>query len=339
MFNYKSIFRTSPFLNFILIIVGRVYFKISYLARFKRQKLNLEDFQNISNQFLVLPVSTHWDNDLYGIGFNLLLYAKSTKPEIACFIEHGYYFGSYVSKNTFLHNNKTVMTFGKSREDKLINNNPSAKIIKIGPYIHYAKSILKTSEVHLQKKKYGKSMLVFIDHSTKDLQLYHNDEKLIKQIKNLVNSHNIKTVLICLYWKDIKMGIHKNYEKAGFKIVCSGYRDDIFFLARLRSLIEISDLTASNSVGTHVPYCLTLEKPHILIDDSKIGNVKDIYTKGEGISDQVYYNRLSEIEEVENILRQSHDPIELKSNKILNSYFGFSEIKSPSELSDLINNI
>ena len=164
-------------------------------------------------------------------------------------------------------------------------------------------------------------------------------KKLIKQIKNLVNSHNIKTVLICLYWKDIKMGIHKNYEKAGFKIVCSGYRDDIFFLARLRSLIEISDLTASNSVGTHVPYCLTLEKPHILIDDSKIGNVKDIYTKGEGISDQVYYNRLSEIEEVENILRQSHDPIELKSNKILNSYFGFSEIKSPSELSDLINNI
>ena len=180
MFNYKSIFRTSPFLNFILIIVGRVYFKISYLARFKRQKLNLEDFQNISNQFLVLPVSTHWDNDLYGIGFNLLLYAKSTKPEIACFIEHGYYFGSYVSKNTFLHNNKTVMTFGKSREDKLINNNPSAKIIKIGPYIHYAKSILKTSEVHLQKKKYGKSMLVFIDHSTKDLQLYHNDEKIDK---------------------------------------------------------------------------------------------------------------------------------------------------------------
>ena len=56
-------------------------------------------------------------------------------------------------------------------------------------------------------------MLVFIDHSTKDLQFYHNDEKLIKQIKNLVNSHNIKTVLICLYWKDIKMGVIKIMKK------------------------------------------------------------------------------------------------------------------------------
>ena len=339
MFNYKLILRTSPFLNFILINIRRAYFKMSYLSRFKRQKLNLEDFQNISKQFLVLPVSTHWDNDLYGIGFNLLIYAQSAKPELACFIEHGYYFGSYVSKNTFLHNNKTVVTFGKSREDKLVNNNPSAKIIKIGPYIHYTKSILKTSEVNLLKKKYGKTMLVFIDHSTKDFQLYHNDEELIKQIKNLVNSHNIKTVLICLYWKDIKMGIHKNYEKAGFKIVCSGYRDDIFFLRRLRSLIEISDLTASNSLGTHVPYCLTLDKPHILIDDSKIGDEKEIYMKGEGIDETTYYNRLSEIKEVEDILKQSHDPIELKSNKILNNFFGFSEIKSPSELSDLINNI
>ena len=134
-------------------------------------------------------------------------------------------------------------------------------------------------------------------------------------------------------------GSHKNYEKAGFKIVCSGYRDDIFFLGRLRSLIAISDLTVSNAIGTHVPYCLTLEKPHILINDSKIGNVKDTHTKGEGISDQLYYDRLSEVEEVENILRQTHDPIELKSNKILNNYFGFSEIKSPSELSYLINNI
>ena len=63
------------------------------------------------------------------------------------------------------------MTFGKSREDKLINNNPSAKIIKIGPYIHYAQSILKTSEVNLQKKKYGKNMLVFIDHRDKFYQI------------------------------------------------------------------------------------------------------------------------------------------------------------------------
>ena len=152
MFNYKSIFRSSTFLNSILIYIGRAYFKMSYLARLKRQKLNLEDFQNISNQFLVLPVSTHWDNDLYGIGYNLLKYALSTKPEITCFIEHGYYFGPYVSNNTFLHNNKTVITFGQSRADKLINNNPLAKVIKIGPYIHYAKSILEANEVDQIKK-------------------------------------------------------------------------------------------------------------------------------------------------------------------------------------------
>ena len=107
----------------------------------------------------------------------------------------------------------------------------------------------------------------------------------------------------------------------------------------VKSLIEISDLTASNEVGTHIPYCLTLDKPHILIDDFKQVDLKQTYLKGEGISESIYYDRLSQINEVKRVLKKCNDPVKLKNTNVIDNYFGFSEVKSSNELSDLINNL
>ena len=41
-----------------------------------------------------------------------------------------------------------------------------------------------------------------------------------------------------------------------------GYREDCHFLERQRTLIKLADFTMSNSIGTHVGYCVYMGKPH-----------------------------------------------------------------------------
>ena len=48
-------------------------------------------------------------------------------------------------------------------------------------------------------------------------------------------------------------------------MVCAGHAYDPHFLDRLRTLIELSDITLSNNLGTHIGYCVSLGKPHWII--------------------------------------------------------------------------
>ena len=54
-------------------------------------------------------------------------------------------------------------------------------------------------------------------------------------------------------------------------VVTAGYIMDPLFLSRLKSIIQLSDLTMSNNVGTHLGYCIYLNKPHWIVRQ-KIGN-------------------------------------------------------------------
>jgi hypothetical protein len=68
-----------------------------------------------------------------------------------------------------------------------------------------------------------------------------------------------------MYWKDILNGNHFPYREHGFQVVTAGHRSDSYFLSRLKDIIELSDYTMSNFVGTHIGYCISLGKPHYII--------------------------------------------------------------------------
>ena len=65
-----------------------------------------------------------------------------------------------------------------------------------------------------------------------------------------------------LYYQDILNGDAAIFEDAGFVVVTCGYREDCHFLERQRTLIKLADFTMSNSIGTHVGYCVYMGKPH-----------------------------------------------------------------------------
>lgn len=72
------------------------------------------------------------------------------------------------------------------------------------------------------------------------------------------------SIFVSMYWVDIVNGKHKIYKDKGYTIVCSGNRFDPRFLSRQKDLIELSDMTMSNDLGTHVGYSVALNRPHYM---------------------------------------------------------------------------
>ena len=72
------------------------------------------------------------------------------------------------------------------------------------------------------------------------------------------------TVLVCAYNNDIYKGLLKKYERRNWYIVTGGNIYGEFFYNRLKTIINLSDYTISNKLGTHVGCCLFLNKPHTI---------------------------------------------------------------------------
>lgn len=329
----KSVKKIKPVCG-ILARSGRL---LHTLRREKKRGLEVDlfDFSKLARPRLFLPLSLHWDNDLYGIGGNLLEFSGVEEKSINASIEHGYYFGSHINGNCFLHENKNILTFGVKRESTLKKNSKDVTVVKIGPYINYSKNLLSENRHKAIREHIGKTMLVFLDHSIGKIELKHNVKNIIGELKALKVGHGIQTVMMCFYWKDIELQNHLEYQKEGFEIVCAGHKFDQLFLGRLRTFIELADLTVSNEIGTHVPYCLALSKPHVLIGQNNTNDVRAQYLKYEKISETSFESREEELAQVRDIIMNGN-PEKLREDKILEEYFGFKEKKSKQELSSII---
>lgn len=69
------------------------------------------------------------------------------------------------------------------------------------------------------------------------------------------------TVLINTFWWNINDPLTQKLESEGYKIISCGFRDDTSFLPRLKSYINLADQVIGDSVGTHIGYCIALNKP------------------------------------------------------------------------------
>ncbi|RGZ30770.1 hypothetical protein DW991_22365, partial [Bacteroides thetaiotaomicron] len=237
----------------------------------------------------------------------------------------------------------------------------------IGPYIAYARPLLDSNELKSLKKTLGKTLLVFPSHSIdkmttqfdntdftlkktlgKTLLVFpsHSIDKMTTQFDNtdftkeilrIKKNNDFKTVIISMYWKDIceKAELCRAYEDLGFKIVCSGHKNDINFLSRQKSIIELSDITMSNEVGTHIGYCIFLEKPHYLYSQeiSYKESLAEVI-KAENINNDLMQSQLKDKFIVGKAFSSYSEEINEEQKKIVDYYWGTSNIKN--NLKDLL---
>jgi len=285
------------------------------------------------------PKIFHWDENYHGnVHFGIADAIKKytgIRQRLNCCIEHGVYFGNTYFEDEAVDSGFTkLVTFGRQRLEHL-KMVAKVEIIPIGPYIYYAEPSLSLEKINRIKKKNGKTLLVFPTHSIDRVDKEFDYEKFLSNIEMFKRNHGFKTVLVCMFYKDLMLGRDKAYLEHGYQVVTAGYRDDYMFLRRLKSFILLSDYTISNDIGTHLGYCVCLGKPHTVFEQTI--KIKP-YTKTDLENEPEVYNPTVEQEknEVKREFMTFEEKITERQKQIVNRFWGTEFIRGKKELAQLL---
>ena len=285
-----------------------------------RKKLSFFDFNELANPISCSYYHPITENNFYGnahvLSNKILINAHSR-------IEHGLYLGSVVPRRNLAKNTKTIITFSNYRKE-FIQELTDREVYCVGPYIQYADYLLSLDEISTLKEKLGKILLVFPSHSIDAIHANFD----INEFINFIRDHQLKfdTILICLYWKDIMLGHADKYISAGFLVVTAGHIYDYNFLNRLKTIIALSDMTLSNNVGTHIGYCISMNKPHGIFRSAiRYETGSSQQAAQDEINLRSYKDNISMLEAVDDIYRNFssfQENISQKQIDCINHYWG-----------------
>lgn len=297
---------------------------------------NIYDYRTIINNKKFFCDEIFKSNSFYGISNSLKEYSNYNKKIEAC-IEHGLYFGNHINEHETINSGlPAVITFGTVRKNTIRKKGCKKMVFEIGPYIYYSSQLLTNEEIMLEKEKNGKTLLVFPSHSIDDSTTSFNSEEFINKIEKIRIENGFKTVIICLYYRDIELGREKMYLNMGYKVATAGRKEDKNFLARQKTLILLSDCTLSNSVGTHVGYSIILGKPHTIIKQKIEYNANN--EKGEkDIVNTKFKSSIIQKNDIYSVFSKYNEKITQKQIDICNLYWGLDKIKKPQELNQIFS--
>ena len=301
----------------------------------ERRLLSIFDYKKLTEPIPYSPKDIVIDNNFYGLSHCLKKYMGwNISTSLDATIEHGVFFGNLVREDDRLYSVKSIVTFGSRRVKHLESGGINKEIIPIGPYIHYAQSILPQDEFQRVKRELGRVLLVFPSHGIIGVDANFNNDSFINEIERV--KRDFDTVLVSLYWTDVSNQLLvSKYEDLGYRIVTSGHRFDLNFLSRQRSIIELADYTISNKLGTHVGYCIYLNKPHYIFSQkveyvAQSRQLSKHLEASRSIDQHTTY--LEELEEVTSFFNEDLRAITDEQMKIVEEIWGLSRVKTPEEL-------
>lgn len=291
-----------------------------FLSEVKRREgVDIFDYKTLSQKLPFYPIEKIKDSNYYG-------YVHSIKEFIGCpdaviNIEHGLYFDNIVSYYEHYKTYDTIMTFSDFRIDCIRRNGVNKRLLAIGPYIHYATPLLGEDEFAKLKSSLGRVLLYLPSHSTSLTNGTSPDfEKEVDLIVQMQQSHHFDTVVVCVYFRDLNYKECINmYLSKGFRITTAGHMYDLNFVRRLKSIISLADMTASNRVGTNLGFCIHMGKPHIIICDYP--TKYDVNRQGGRIGRQL-----------SDCFRDYNEAITPEQYKLVNKYWGLDQVKTKEEL-------
>lgn len=314
-------------------------------------EINTENIPFTDVEKLAQPMEAPYNDTLRGeLGFSRYRMDKILKDyagfssnfRIHAFFEHGILYTDYCGGAFRAHEYLPSVVASKYRVSVLEKQKSFHGAYAIGPYIHYANSLLSDEEIKKEKERLGRNLLVFPSHSIDGAISRFNFNDFCSKIHEIAKDFD--SVRISLYFKDILLGRHIPYEKEGFEVVTAGHLFDENFLPRQKSLILTSDVTMANDIGTHVGYSIYLNRPHFLIDQKVLHD-----SEGEGsYSEAIKRNTdiASKIREesdntykIKQLFSEYNDTVSKDQKESIGYLWGFDEVKSRDELKELLLNI
>lgn len=193
--------------------------------------------------------------ELYGIGYWLKKYARyPTKLPIRLHADHApsvqetllsFDLGSKYSSALF-HNKLKI-------EDNLKVKKFKQVYIAGSGFVHYRKMN------KVEQTKEAKGTVCFPMHSTDHIEVTMDWQKYMDELETLPDKY--KPVSICLYFLDIKKGLHIPFLERGFEVTTAGHYMDRKFAERFYEIIRTKKYVTSNEFGSFVPYAVEMGIP------------------------------------------------------------------------------
>lgn len=326
---FAGVLKNSFFLEYLYNNYFLYKNKRIFLAEVdKRKTFSIFNYQELAAELPFCPFENIKDSNYYGHAMSMKKYCGASR--ITSGIEHGIYLGNRITDAEKLRTTKSVIAMSKNRVESFQECGINKPVLAVGPYIHYTEGLMDTNSFNKLKTELGKTLLVFPFHSGIFQTMSFDIDLLIDHIET--NKKDFDSVLVCLHHLDVERNQEytKKYEEKGYRVVCAGHKYDLNFLPRLRTIISLADFVVSNSIGTQVGYCAYLGKPQrILFDNSSLEalNYLHVYSDTSG---KIAYEQTMEII---NAFKDNYQDIITERQKlVLEKYWGFSCIKSPSEL-------
>lgn len=320
---------------------------ISVIKRMKIERLYIKSAKRITRAF-----STNHDESLfypmvrsnryYGDEFLLRRYAGINR-DLYALIEHGVYFGNNTRKIPFEHEWELgcILTNGDYRLRLLKEEYSNYYCEAIGPLILYApgNDNLK-NKLSEEMKINGRVLLFFPAHGLGYVSPVYSIDYLATKLIKIAEINNCKNIIVSTYNSNDEIIRKLKEKKSGINIQnysCGGrYNQD--FLINQRAIIELSTVTVSNALGTHLGNCVALNKPHILIhqDISFEGDVESEFGK-KSKSDNWKTQYQKEVSDFEKMFNQSESPAILSPEQysFCDFYWGFSHKIKPEEMIEI----
>ncbi len=207
-------------------------------------------------------------------------------------------------------------------------------LFAIGPSIHYAEPLLSDIDLKEIRNQLGKTLLIFLPHSSWSIYVDFDIKYIISIIKKI--EKEFENILICIGWRDVLRNIDEFFINEGYTCVTAGNVYDNQFLNRLKTLILLSSHTMSFSFGTHIGFCIYLNRPHWIFEE-----VKQKISVPDKIRDTSVFSAsplsINEGRYIIEHFREAEDVITDKQKEIIDLIWGTSHIKTPSEIKELFS--
>ena len=291
----------------------------------------LFDIETLARDRELVTPELHAPNAYYGDAATLKAYA-GLAPDYAvkAAIMHGPFFPTqfwgdelHAALPVFFSINRASLPILGAKTDKAI--------FSIGPYVHYAQSLLGPAALAEEKRGLGKTLVVFPPHSTHHVQADYHEDWLCDHIERL--GKQFQSILICLYWKDILHGRARAFRDRGFPCLTAGHIFDPQFLHRLKTILCLSDAVVSYAFSSVIGYAVSMNKPTMVArcEGEAYLAPPEIITRDtcNAAADEVYLRYRASIytlfgEFTEQFSQEQIDSVELM--------WGLSQVRTPQEL-------
>lgn len=254
-------------------------------------------------------------------------------------IEHGISWHDKVYSHDFNHAT-CYISQGAYKAQTIRTLRPNMPHFIIGPYIHYACSYASEMPFRQFKENLGRTLLVFPAHTYELSSLSYEKSRFVATVEKLMDVRRCDSLVVCAYWHDVDDPLLDQLASIGARIVSAGFRQDPLFIRRLRALIELSDCTASNAIGTNIGYSLHLHKPFVFLSGGR-ATVRDHdkrYTDSESRLIKEAEEHIGKEFGEFYVTAGSNNALTSGQEEIFSTYWGGSaRIKTPKDIRSIIS--